>query len=162
MSTLKVFLDINIGDEARYTQELAAYQRGVAFLSECGSQYGLTQDSPADLDEEAQQLLIESYDSDPNWSSKGIHMRQGGVAVVCGGVLSWGWCCGREAAWFLVRLCHELVLQATGHQIAAAAHTHAHTPLHTTPAHNRSHRSCVSQGAASNSCRAHRGRAVCQ
>lgn len=68
---VKVFLDIDIGDAARYAEELAAYQRAQAFLQECGSQYGLPS-SLAELDEEAQQLMQESYDSDPNWSSKGV------------------------------------------------------------------------------------------
>jgi hypothetical protein len=72
---VKVFLDINIGDATRYAEELAAYQRAAAFLNECGSQYGLPS-SLSDLDEEAQQLMQESYDSDPNWSSKGVQLWQ--------------------------------------------------------------------------------------
>lgn len=67
----KVFLDIDIGDAARYAEELGAYERGQAFLKECGSQYGLPS-TLADLDEESKQLMQESYDSDPNWSSKGV------------------------------------------------------------------------------------------
>jgi hypothetical protein len=67
---VKVFLDIDIGDAARHAEEVAAFQRAQAFLHECGSQYGLPS-SVADLDDEAQQLMQESYDSDPNWSSKG-------------------------------------------------------------------------------------------
>jgi hypothetical protein len=68
---VKVFLDIDTGDAARYAEELAAFQRAQAFLQECGNQYGLPS-SLAELDDEAQQLLQESYDSDPNWSSKGL------------------------------------------------------------------------------------------
>lgn len=68
---VKVFLDIDIGDAACYAEELAAYERGRAFLKECGSQYGLPS-TLADLDEESKQLMHESYDSDPNWSSKGV------------------------------------------------------------------------------------------
>lgn len=68
---VKVFLDIDIGDAARYAEELAAYQRAQAFLQECGSQYGLP-NSLADMDDEAKQLMQEPYDSDPNWSSKGV------------------------------------------------------------------------------------------
>lgn len=67
---LQVFLDIDIGDAARYEQELAAYQRAAAFLQEAGSQYGLPR-SLAELDEEGQQLMQESYSADPNWSSQG-------------------------------------------------------------------------------------------
>lgn len=72
---VKVFLDIDIGDAARYAEELAAYQRAAAFLQECGSQYGLPS-SLSDMDDEAQQLMQESYDSDPNWSSKGQQLWQ--------------------------------------------------------------------------------------
>lgn len=68
---VKVFLDIDIGDAARYAEESAAYQRAQAFLKECGSQYGLPS-SMADLDEESKQLMQQSYDIDPNWSSKGV------------------------------------------------------------------------------------------
>jgi hypothetical protein len=68
---VKVFFDIDIGDAARYAQEQAAYERGQAFLKECGCQYGLPS-TLADLDEESKQLMQESYDSDPNWSSKGV------------------------------------------------------------------------------------------
>lgn len=86
---LKVFLDIDIGDAAQYADDLAAFQRGQAFLQECGSQYGLSASSVSDLvDEEAQQLLQESYASDPNWSSKGV--------CVCGtkaGSTWWCVCC---------------------------------------------------------------------
>lgn len=67
---VRVYLDVDIGDAARYAEELAAFQRATAFLAECGSQYGLPS-SLADMDDEAQQLLQESYAADPNWSSKG-------------------------------------------------------------------------------------------
>lgn len=71
---VQVFLDIDIGDAVRYAEDLAAYQRGQAFLKECGSQYGLP-GSLADLDEEGQTLLQESYASDPNWSSQGVSLQ---------------------------------------------------------------------------------------
>lgn len=74
---VQVFLDIDIGDAVRYAEELSAYQRGQAFLKDCGSQYGLPS-SLADLDEEGQTLLQESYASDPNWSSQG-----GSLQPVC-------------------------------------------------------------------------------
>lgn len=67
---MKVFLDIDIGDAAKYEQQLAAYNRAVAFLQQCGSQYGLSS-KLADLDDEGLQMLRDAYDSDPNWSSKG-------------------------------------------------------------------------------------------
>jgi hypothetical protein len=67
---MKVFLDIDIGDAAKYEQESAAYQRAVDFMQQCGSQYGLS-GSLADLDDEGLQMLREGYSSDPNWSSKG-------------------------------------------------------------------------------------------
>jgi hypothetical protein len=67
---MKVFLDIDIGDAARYEKNLAAYNRALEFLHMCGNQYGLPS-TMAGLDAEALQLLQESYSSDPNWSSKG-------------------------------------------------------------------------------------------
>jgi hypothetical protein len=67
---MKVFLDIDIGDAAKYEQESAAYQRALDFMQQCGSQYGLS-GSLADLDDEGVQMLREAYSSDPNWSSKG-------------------------------------------------------------------------------------------
>jgi hypothetical protein len=67
---MKVFLDIDIGDAAKYEQESAAYHRAVDFMQQCGSQYGLS-GSLADLDDEGLQMLREGYSSDPSWSSKG-------------------------------------------------------------------------------------------
>ncbi|WIA20264.1 hypothetical protein OEZ85_006099 [Tetradesmus obliquus] len=67
---MKVFLDIDIGDAAKYQQESAAYQRAVDFMQQCGSQYGLS-GNLADLDEEGLQMLREGYSNDPNWNSKG-------------------------------------------------------------------------------------------
>ncbi|WIA44586.1 hypothetical protein OEZ86_007309 [Tetradesmus obliquus] len=66
---MKVFLDIDIGDAAKYQQESAAYQRAVDFMQQCGSQYGLS-GNLADLDEEGLQMLREGYSNDPNWKSK--------------------------------------------------------------------------------------------
>eukprot|EP00775_Hariotina_reticulata_P006818 gene6818-7034_t len=67
---MKVFLDIDIGDAAKYERDLAAYNRALEFLHTCGSQYGLPS-SLTEFDAEGLQLLQESYASDPNWSSKG-------------------------------------------------------------------------------------------
>lgn len=68
--SMRVYLDINIGDAAKYEQELAAYNRATSFLQQCGPQYGLSANI-ADLDNEGKQMLREAYANDPNWSSKG-------------------------------------------------------------------------------------------
>jgi hypothetical protein len=74
MTTTHIFLDIDIGDAAQHAADAAAFQRGVAFLQQAGAQYGLTGDSPAQLDAEGQQLLLESYAADPAWSSQGVSL----------------------------------------------------------------------------------------
>lgn len=67
---MRVYLDIDVGDAAKYEQELAEYNRATAFLQQCGQQYGLPADI-AELDDEGKQMLQEAYANDPNWSSKG-------------------------------------------------------------------------------------------
>ncbi len=37
---MRCFLDVDIGDQAQYAQELEAYNRAKAFLAAVGSQYG--------------------------------------------------------------------------------------------------------------------------
>ncbi|KAL6747106.1 cyclophilin [Haematococcus lacustris] len=67
----RVFLDIDIGDPAEYAEQLAQYTRAGEYLASVGMQLGLPQQAPESLDEEQQQLLLEAYSADRQWSSKG-------------------------------------------------------------------------------------------
>lgn len=67
---MKAYLDIDIGDAARYATELAAWQRAADFCAAVGSQYGLSS-NVEELDEDGVAMLKEAYASDPNWASKG-------------------------------------------------------------------------------------------
>lgn len=67
---MRAYLDIDIGDAAKYELELAAYNRATAFLQQCGAQYGLSAIIQG-LDNEEKQMLREAYANDPNWSGKG-------------------------------------------------------------------------------------------
>ncbi len=95
---MKAYLDIDIGDAARYATELAAWQRAADFCAAVGSQvrdrnkghqslfklyvfnlycivaaalqYGLSS-NVEELDDDGVAMLKEAYASDPNWASKG-------------------------------------------------------------------------------------------
>ncbi|KXZ44583.1 hypothetical protein GPECTOR_65g201 [Gonium pectorale] len=67
---MKAFLDIDIGDSAKYSAEYACYQRACDWLNAVGQQYGLS--GPAEeLDEDSAGTLREAYASDPAWAGKG-------------------------------------------------------------------------------------------
>ncbi|KAG2493782.1 hypothetical protein HYH03_008002 [Edaphochlamys debaryana] len=67
---MKAFLDIDIGDSARYATEFAAYQRAADWLAAVGAQYGLS-GKVEDLDEDSASTLREAYAADPTWAAKG-------------------------------------------------------------------------------------------
>ncbi|GFR48516.1 hypothetical protein Agub_g10410, partial [Astrephomene gubernaculifera] len=70
VAKMKVYIDIDIGDAARYATDFAAYQRASDWLSAVGAQYGLS-GKVEELDEDAASTLLEAYASDPTWANKG-------------------------------------------------------------------------------------------
>eukprot|EP01087_Luapelamoeba_hula_P004334 TRINITY_DN14263_c0_g1_i1.p1 TRINITY_DN14263_c0_g1~~TRINITY_DN14263_c0_g1_i1.p1 ORF type:complete len:247 (-),score=45.62 TRINITY_DN14263_c0_g1_i1:7-747(-) len=66
----RVFLDINIGSASDHQQQVEAHERAKAFLKEFGESYGLGTDISA-LDKPAQDTLVELYNADPSYVSKG-------------------------------------------------------------------------------------------
>jgi len=68
---MSVFLTIDIGDAEAYSKEREAYDRACKFLKESGAGYGLSGETPADLDDAGREMLMEVYGSDPAASSAG-------------------------------------------------------------------------------------------
>ena len=68
---MSVFLTIDIGDAEAYSKEREAYDRACKFLKESGAGYGLSGETPADLDDAGREMLMEVYGSDPAASSVG-------------------------------------------------------------------------------------------
>mmetsp|Transcript_4909 Transcript_4909/g.10541 ORF Transcript_4909/g.10541 Transcript_4909/m.10541 type:complete len:240 (-) Transcript_4909:762-1481(-) len=68
---VRVYLDIDIGDAAKYASNTDQFNRGESYYQSVRSQYGWTASTVDALDDEQKQLLIESYNADKTWSSKG-------------------------------------------------------------------------------------------
>lgn len=67
----RCFLDIDVGDEQAYDAEVEKYGNAVAFLDQCGAQYGLPGARPEDLDAEGQEMIREAFESVGDWSARG-------------------------------------------------------------------------------------------
>mmetsp|Transcript_19588 Transcript_19588/g.35330 ORF Transcript_19588/g.35330 Transcript_19588/m.35330 type:complete len:242 (-) Transcript_19588:252-977(-) len=84
----KGFLDINIGDEVKYAAELAAYNLAQEYLKSCGDQLGL--DVSADvstLDDDSRQMLLEGFESDPKWKTKGLASTSKPAPILAGRIV---------------------------------------------------------------------------
>lgn len=79
----RVFLDIEVGDQAAAAAQEQSYRLTQGFLEAVGAQYGWPT-RLADLDSEAQEILLEAYSSDPAWSSQGPARLQPPDALTCG------------------------------------------------------------------------------
>lgn len=65
------FLELSMGDPVENAAERDAYARARAFLTACGSRYGITSRNMDDLSKMEKRTLREVYASDPTWSKKG-------------------------------------------------------------------------------------------
>ena len=60
-----------VGDPGQYESERDSYDLAVQYLKQCGSMLGLLETELGNLDEESKDLLLEAFESDPNWKQKG-------------------------------------------------------------------------------------------
>eukprot|EP00299_Pterocystis_sp_00344_P004991 c1629_g1_i1.p1 GENE.c1629_g1_i1~~c1629_g1_i1.p1 ORF type:complete len:250 (+),score=56.62 c1629_g1_i1:36-752(+) len=65
-----VWLDINLGDQAAYEEEVKSFNRAREFLKEVGPSRGF-EDSLEALDGDTIEILQEMYQSDPKWLARG-------------------------------------------------------------------------------------------
>jgi hypothetical protein len=130
---MRVFLDITIGDASEHARQLELYARGVAFLRAIGPQVrhatqATTASTPKyptvcfqlglsgpleELEEEAKQLLLETYDADPSWSSKGpmtvlkpTDIKAGRIVIE---LYDQTVCVRQSVAWHCAAACHDRV-----------------------------------------------------
>lgn len=69
--TTCVYLDIEIGDQTLAREQELGYKLIQDFYQAVAQQYGWTsQQAACDLDNESQEILLEAFNSDPQWSSK--------------------------------------------------------------------------------------------
>eukprot|EP00297_Palpitomonas_bilix_P000711 CAMPEP_0113899194 /NCGR_PEP_ID=MMETSP0780_2-20120614/19861_1 /TAXON_ID=652834 /ORGANISM="Palpitomonas bilix" /LENGTH=241 /DNA_ID=CAMNT_0000891265 /DNA_START=150 /DNA_END=875 /DNA_ORIENTATION=- /assembly_acc=CAM_ASM_000599 len=67
---VKVYLDIDVGNQAEYAEKREKFDRASSFISQQGRNFGLGSDIEA-LTDEQRETAADLYSSDPAWADKG-------------------------------------------------------------------------------------------